>query len=532
MNLSYFTNPRIVVTFVISFITGIILMGTVFIPQFSENAMKIASGSGGYFVIILGLFAGVGAPFSGKLIDKYGAKNILMLGFTISVAGAAFLILVTTKHPGLVNVVISLMLMGLGMGFTIGAPLNYMMLENTRQEEANSALAALSLIRSIGTTIAPAIMVGFIAHAGSNVQSNVMELLPKEVTVSQLPYAQELTERMDKIKSDPNMKDKLDGVEFPDISSMTKVEINMEGDGSNKMSDDLVELMKTADVTNITERIKTLSTEMFNENTPEVIAEIQNGIQKGIDGIQSGIPEMDKSITDLKSGVAGVTNGINGMKKAVAGMDTGIAEMKRAISSQEEGIKQLNALYDQMTKMMNQGMEQGTNAAPGNTGGAPSVIDMIPDDVKSKIPASVLEQLKDVRTPEDIKTKIDELTKAKNTLSLELKKLEKRRSAMLAKIADTEAKRKEMLTAISSIESAKTDMNDTISKMRVLKDAIPKSFEEANNNYLAEIDKLAPKIESEFQKTLNEGFRQVYLTTGIAGLVAMIILNFYRKKEI
>jgi predicted MFS family arabinose efflux permease len=129
MNLSYFTNPRIVITFLISFITGIVLMGTIFIPQFSENAMKISTGSGGYFVIILGLFAGVGAPISGKLSDKFGAKSVLLLGFTISLAGSAFLILVTTKYPGLITVIVSLMLIGLGMGFTIGAPLNYMMLE-------------------------------------------------------------------------------------------------------------------------------------------------------------------------------------------------------------------------------------------------------------------------------------------------------------------------------------------------------------------------------------------------------------------
>jgi hypothetical protein len=88
-----------------------------------------------------------------------------------------------------------------------------------------------------------------------------------------------------------------------------------------------------------------------------------------------------------------------------------------------------------------------------------------------------------------------------------------------------------MLTAISSIEAAKVDMNDTISKMAALRDAVPKNFEAAKDNYLGEIDKLAPEIESEFQSTLNEGFNQIYLTTGVAALVAMMILIFYRKKS-
>lgn len=543
MNLSYFTNPRIVITFLVSFITGIVLMGTIFIPQFSENAIKISTGSGGYFVIILGLFAGVGAPISGKLSDKFGAKSVLLLGFTISLAGSAFLILVTTKYPGLITVIVSLMLIGLGMGFTIGAPLNYMMLENTKKEEANSALAALSLIRSIGTTIAPAIMIGFIAHAGGSLQAREMAILPKEITSPQLPYAQELSEKINKLKSDPNMKDKMAGLEFPDLTSMTKVEINMNGNGSTKLPADLIELLKTADATNITERIKTLSSRMFSEMTPDVIAKIQNGIQKGIDGIQSGIPEMDKSIVDLKAGADGVTNGINGMKSAVAGMDTGIAQMKKAISSQETAIVQLNSFYDQMTKMMSQGgapqgtTSQGSPAETQTAGKMPtgignvSIIDMIPQDVKAKMPASALEQLKDVKTPADLKAKIEELANAKKTLSLEVDKLTKQRSDMLAKIAETEAKHKDMLTAVSSIEAAKADMNDTVSKMTIMKNAVPKNFEEANNNYLAAIEKLSPKIESEFQDTLNGGFRQIYLTTGIAALIALMILTFYRKKE-
>lgn len=296
---------------------------------------------------------------SGRLIDKYGAKSVLLLGLTISLLGAAFLILVTTNYPGWETVVVGLMLMGLGMGFTIGAPMNYMMLENTKPEEANSALAVLSLIRSIGTTIAPAIMIGFLAHAGGSLQDRELALLPKEIIAPQLPYAQELTVKLNELKSDEKIKDKLAGVELPDLSSTTKIEINMTGEGNSELPEDLVELLKTADVTNITERIKIVSSRMFSEMTPSVIADIQKGVQTGIEGIQSSLPEIDQGILDLKEAVAGVTNGIDGMEKAVARMDTGIADMKKAIASQETAIVQLNSLYDQITTSMEQDMPQG-----------------------------------------------------------------------------------------------------------------------------------------------------------------------------
>ena len=136
-------------------------MGLIFVPQFAENALRIASGGGGYFVLILGLFAGVGAPLSGRLIDKMGVKPVLGFGFGSAIVGALFLIFVTAPVPSFLTVFVALMFIGLGIGFTMGTPLNYMMLDNTPPEESNSSLATLSLIRSIGTAIAPAIMIGF-----------------------------------------------------------------------------------------------------------------------------------------------------------------------------------------------------------------------------------------------------------------------------------------------------------------------------------------------------------------------------------
>lgn len=162
LNISYFKNPQIIIIFILSFITGIVIMGMIFVPQLAENILKIPSGKGGYFVIILGVFAGISAPLSGKLIDQYGAKIVLIIGFLASITGALFLIFVTTRYPHFMTVAICLVFIGVGIGFTMGTPLNYMILENTDPKESNSALASISLIRSMGTAIAPAIMIGFI----------------------------------------------------------------------------------------------------------------------------------------------------------------------------------------------------------------------------------------------------------------------------------------------------------------------------------------------------------------------------------
>ncbi|KMT21035.1 MFS transporter [Clostridium cylindrosporum] len=302
MNLTFFTNSRIIITLVLAFITGVVLMGMIFVPQFSENALKIASGSGGYFVIILGLFAGVGAPVSGKLIDRFGARVVIGFGFIVSIIGSLYLILVAANTPSSLNVVVSLILIGIGMGFTIGAPLNYMMLENTKLEESNSALATLSLIRSIGTAIAPAIMVGFIAHAGANVQTSVMESLPREIELPALPYAKELTNEINKLKANPVMREKLKNINFPDFTSMNKIEINISGSGDYKISKDLLEFMKTSDVTTITKNTKILASSIFNEMTPKIVSNIQGRIQSGIDAMKYSVKDMYKEVPNIPKG--------------------------------------------------------------------------------------------------------------------------------------------------------------------------------------------------------------------------------------
>jgi EmrB/QacA subfamily drug resistance transporter len=313
INLKYFVNKNIVFTLLISFVSGVVMMGMIFVPEFSENALKIASGSGGYLVIILGVFAGLGAPVSGKLIDKFGAKAILAFGFAVSAVGSLFLILVTTANPNMVTVFISLMLIGIGMGFTIGTPLNYMMLANTEEKESNSALATLSLIRSIGTAVAPAIMVGFIAHAGMNVQPNVMRLLPQEVSVPDLPYVEEITEEFNKLKSNPNMQEKLGDMTMPDLDSMKTVKIDMNSNSGYEMPADLLALLQSSDVTTIVENSKILTDRMFGEMTPGVIQSIQSGITKGIDGIGTGITQMKETVKSMQEGYDGIGKGLDGM---------------------------------------------------------------------------------------------------------------------------------------------------------------------------------------------------------------------------
>ena len=317
MNLDYFREAPIVITLIISFITGVIMMGMVFVPQFAENALRMQQGSGGYFVMVLGIFAGVGAPVSGRLIDRYGPKLIMGAGFLLSIIGSLFLVLITTSYPNLLTVAICLILIGLGMGFTMGTPLNYMMLDNTKKADSNSALATLSLIRSVGTAIAPAVMVGFIAHAGVTAEANITAQLPKELVLPSLPYVTQLDEETTALKDSDFGKTYLSSVQFPDFEAMEKISLDAHGGVSDmKLPANLTKELSDADVTNIDHAVDNMVSYMADTMKPMVTEKAESGVQSGIDGLNriTASPEVPAQVTQ---GVSTMVTQMTALKNAL-----------------------------------------------------------------------------------------------------------------------------------------------------------------------------------------------------------------------
>lgn len=178
INLSYFTNKQIAITLLLSFIVGCGMMGVVFIPQFGENILRIKTGSGGYLVTLMAIFSGIAAPLGGRLIDKFSAKLLLILGFSSTIIGSLILAFYATKYPGLTPLIIGLLFIGLGMGFTMGTPLNYLMQSYVSPAEAGSAQSTLSLVRSIGVAISPNILVNFISGAAQEMPTKLQAVMP------------------------------------------------------------------------------------------------------------------------------------------------------------------------------------------------------------------------------------------------------------------------------------------------------------------------------------------------------------------
>jgi len=160
-HLEYFGNRGVVVTMVVSFFIGCSIISMTLIPECAEYILGLEAGSGGFYMMSVGVFGIVGPIVGGKIIDRVGPKPTLMCGLAAMAAGYLFLALVGAPVANAALLVAGLCLVGLGMGFAMGAPTNYMVLESTTQDQATSAVATIALVRQLGTSIAPTVFVGF-----------------------------------------------------------------------------------------------------------------------------------------------------------------------------------------------------------------------------------------------------------------------------------------------------------------------------------------------------------------------------------
>ena len=523
-HIEYIKNSQIMLTLAMGLLVGCSMMGMIFIPQFAENAMKIPSGDGGYFVIILGLFAGAVSPISGKFIDKYGAKPVLGAGFIVSILGALYLALIATTYINLFNVIVSLVLIGIGMGLAIGTPLNYMMLKHTGDEDSNSALATLSLIRSIGTAVAPAIMVGFIAQAGAGMQTDLMKEMPKIPKVPKMEQQIELEPIVDELSDSEEFQKQMEG---KDLDQMLNMDMDMDmnaltkEDGKNgkqqdfELPDELLAELQGSDVTTIAAACKDMAKYMFDTMTPDVIADIQDGIGegvdgigKGIDGISTGLSEMQSGIDKIDAGRAGILKGINGISKGIKGaskgldkMDGQITGMQSAIVGIEAGIAQLQATIDD------------PNTPPG----------LIPTLEQQK--ADLEDQLNGA------KQGLTGIENGRSSLSAKISKMKRSRSSMQSAYNKMGKARSEMSSAMADMQEQKDLMVRAQELMISMKADIPKQFQEVEDEYLKAIDNDHEKLENTYQKTLNEGFKNMYICVTVFNVVGLLLLLLYRDER-
>lgn len=297
IDFKYFATINVGTTLMFGAVSGILMMTVMFIPQFAENCLRLPSGAGGYPTIIIGVASAIGAPLSGRLTDRFGPRAVLGVGVLISAIAGFMLIYWASPYPGFLSNSVSIFVMGLGLGFLMGAPLTYLILHLIPETDANSGQATLSLIRSLGTTLAPAILVGLLATAMGGLSGKVMDAMPAMEMPAMPAMTAEAPEADGKMPAGmpPQAQGQKEGMPPQGQSQGQTMPPNAQANAPEqktapqatapktkadmgfKMSDmpaSLQNKIKTADVTNVVDRSKDIANYMFDQQEAKMKAKM------------------------------------------------------------------------------------------------------------------------------------------------------------------------------------------------------------------------------------------------------------------
>lgn len=144
--------------------TGLVQASNIFIPSFVIAALSFTPPTASLMLLPIVITMALGAPIIGKLLDKFGSRNIMITGTFTMVIGLFILGLFPTSYYILV---LAGVLIGVGMSTAIGSPPRYIMLVESPPQERASGQAILNIITSAGQLIGGALIGAFVgSYAG------------------------------------------------------------------------------------------------------------------------------------------------------------------------------------------------------------------------------------------------------------------------------------------------------------------------------------------------------------------------------
>lgn len=133
---------------------GIGEVAVIFLPALAGQRFQVSASEGGFMLMPLILALAIGAPLAGRMLDKTGAKPVLILGLILLSTGLSTTALIDSS---LYLYYFTTTLTGLGLSALLGAPLRYILNGITHEGNRAEGQAIISLCTGLGQLMASAI---------------------------------------------------------------------------------------------------------------------------------------------------------------------------------------------------------------------------------------------------------------------------------------------------------------------------------------------------------------------------------------
>lgn len=159
LRLPLLMRRQVMLVSLFSFGAGLSESAVVFVPGLLVAAFGVTTSTASFMLLPVVLAMAVGSPLSGRALDRFGSRVVVLVGSSLSTLG---MLLVSVSAVGLVAFYTAAVLFGLGLSILLGAALRYIMLNEAPTTERASAQSVLTLSSSIGQLMGGA-MVGAVA---------------------------------------------------------------------------------------------------------------------------------------------------------------------------------------------------------------------------------------------------------------------------------------------------------------------------------------------------------------------------------
>lgn len=166
VRLRLFQSREVRIACALSVGSGFTEAALIFIPAFSVAAFGVSRAEAGLLMMPLVLALAIGSPTIGRVLDRVGARRIVVVGTALLTLGMTLMALwgmhKAVYYPATI-------LIGLGLACVLGTSLNYILLNETPVEDRGTGQGLQSLFLGVGQLIGSAFIGALVTSQGSGI---------------------------------------------------------------------------------------------------------------------------------------------------------------------------------------------------------------------------------------------------------------------------------------------------------------------------------------------------------------------------